>query len=275
MALQELKEGDQVREKIQQINEATQRSGDLARQLLTFSRRQIVEVKVLDLNNLLMNLNKMLRRVIGEDIELVNELAEDLGRVKADPGQIEQVIVNLTVNARDSMPGGGRLVLETANAPLDEEYCRTHVYVTPGRYVMLSVRDTGKGMAPEVKEHIFEPFFTTKEDGKGTGLGLFMVYGIVQKYGGHIVVDSEPGLGSIFKIYLPQVDEEMEALRQEILERKMPRGGEMVLVVEDDKDLRSLIAQGLKQQGYKALEAANGGKVCYFLTNIDRKLIWS
>jgi signal transduction histidine kinase len=272
LALQELQEGDQVREKIQQINEATQRSGDLARQILTFSRRQVVEVKVLDLNNLLFNLDKMLRRVIGEDIELVNELAEDLGRVKADPGQIEQVIVNLTVNARDAMPGGGRLVLETANAPLDEEYCRTHVYVTPGRYVMLSVSDTGQGMAPEVKEHIFEPFFTTKEDGKGTGLGLFMVYGIVHKYGGHIVVDSEPGLGSIFKIYLPQVDEEMEASRQEILERRMPRGGEMVLVVEDDKDLRSLIAQGLKQQGYKALEAANGGEGLLFFDKYRQEI---
>ncbi len=272
LALQELKEGDQVREKIQQINEATQRSGDLARQLLTFSRRQVVEVKVLDLNNLLMNLDKMLRRVIGEDIELVNELAEDLGRVKADPGQIEQVIVNLTVNARDAMPGGGRLVLETANAPLDETYCRTHVYVTPGRYVMLSVSDTGKGMAPEVKERIFEPFFTTKEEGKGTGLGLFMVYGIVQKYGGHIIVDSEPGLGSIFKIYLPQVDEEMEASSQEILERKIPRGGEVVLVVEDDKDLRSLIAQGLKQQGYKALEAANGGEGLLFFDKFRQKI---
>jgi CheY-like chemotaxis protein len=137
---------------------------------------------------------------------------------------------------------------------------------------MLSVSDTGQGMAPEVKEHIFEPFFTTKEDGKGTGLGLFMVYAIVQKYGGHIVVDSEPGLGSIFKIYLPQVDEEMEASRQEIFKKKMPRGGEMVLVVEDDKDLRSLIAQGLKQQGYKALEAANGGEGLLFFDKYRQEI---
>ncbi len=260
LALQELKEQDPVREKIQQIDEATQRSGDLARQLLTFSRRQVVELKVLDLNRLLSNLNKMLRRVIGEDIELVSQLAEGLGKVKSDPGQIEQIIVNLTINARDAMPGGGRLVLETANVELDEDYARTHVHVSPGRYVMLSVSDTGKGMTPEVMEHIFEPFFTTKGDGKGTGLGLFMVYGIVQKYGGHIVVDSEPEVGTIFKIYLPQVDEEMEAAREKMLEKKMPRGGETVLVVEDDKDLRSLMGQVLKQQGYKALEASNGGE---------------
>jgi CheY-like chemotaxis protein len=217
-------------------------------------------MKVLALNNLLTNLDKMLRRVIGEDIELVNKTSEGLGKVKADPGQIEQVIVNLTVNARDAMPEGGKLVFETADVELDQEYARTHVLVTPGRYVMLSVSDTGKGMTPEVQEHIFEPFFTTKENGKGTGLGLFMVYGIVQKYGGHIIADSEPGVGSTFKIYFPQVDEQMEAARGELLEKRLPRGGETVLVVEDDKDLRSLMAQGLKQQGYKALEAANGGE---------------
>ena len=260
LALQELKEGNPVREKIQKIDEATQRSGDLARQLLTFSRRQAVEMKVLDLNNLLTNLNKMFRRVIGEDIELVNKIAEGLGKVKADPGQIEQVIVNLTVNTRDAMPDGGKLVFETANVELDQEYARSHIHVTPGPYVMLSVSDTGKGMTPEVKQRIFEPFFTTKEAGKGTGLGLFMVYGIVQKYGGHIIVDSEPGVGSTFKVYLPQVDEQMEAVRGELLEKRMPRGGETVLVVEDDKDLRSMMAQALRQQGYKALEAANGGE---------------
>jgi signal transduction histidine kinase/CheY-like chemotaxis protein len=260
LALQELKEGNPVREKIQKIDEATQRSGDLARQLLTFSRRQVVEMKVLDLNNLLTNLDKMFRRVIGEDIELVNKTAEGLGKVKADPGQIEQVIVNLTVNARDAMPDGGKLVFETANVELDQEYARSHIHVTPGPYVMLSVSDTGKGMTPEVKQRIFEPFFTTKEAGKGTGLGLFMVYGIVQKYGGHIIIDSEPGVGSTFKVYLPQVDEQMEAVRGELLEKRIPRGGETVLVVEDDKDLRSMMAQALRQQGYKALEAANGGE---------------
>ncbi len=260
LALQELKEGDPVREKIRQIDEATQRSGDLARQLLSFSRRQVIEMKVLDLNKLVANLNKMLRRVIGEDIELVNQLAEDLGRVKADPGQLEQIIINLTVNARDAMPGGGTLILETANVDLDEDYARSHTHVIPGRYVMISVKDTGKGMTPEVQKHIFEPFFTTKGNGKGTGLGLFMVSGIVQTCGGHIVVDSQPDAGCTFRIYLPQVDEQIESAGEEKREKKMPRGGETVLVVEDDKDLRTLMGQALNQQGYKALEAANGGE---------------
>jgi signal transduction histidine kinase len=258
LALQELKEGDPAREKIQKIDEATQRSGDLARQLLTFSRRQAAEMKVLDLNNLLTNLDKMLRRVIGEHIELVNKTAEGLRKVKADPGQIEQVILNLTLNARDAMPDGGKLVFETANVDLDQEYAREHIQVIPGPYVVLSMSDTGKGMIPEVRQHIFEPFFTTKEAGKGTGLGLFMVYGIVQKHGGHIVVESEPAMGSTFKVYLPQAEEQTEAAREKLLEKSLPRGGETVLVVEDDEDLRSLMAQALKQQGYKALEAANG-----------------
>ncbi len=260
LALQEIKKEDPVREKLLQIDEATKRSGDLARQLLTFSRREIVEMKVLDLNQVLTNLNKMLRRVIGEDIEFTTRLAGSLGRIKADPGQIEQIIVNLTVNARDAMPGGGKLVLETANVILDEEYARTHVHVTTGPYVLLSVRDTGTGMTPEVKEHIFEPFFTTKEEGKGTGLGLFMVYGIVQKYDGHIVVESGPEGDTAFHIYFPQANEGVEAAREEIPEKKIPRGGETVLVVEDDENLRRLIAEALKQQGYKTLEAANGGE---------------
>ena len=242
------------------MDEATTRSGDLARQLLTFSRRHIEDMKVLDLNSLLINLTKMLRGAIGENIEFSNKMAENLGKVKADAGQIEQVIVNLVVNARDAMPNGGKLTLETANVELDQQYARTHVRVTPGHYVMLSVNDTGKGMAPEIKEHIFEPFFTTKEEGLGTGLGLFMVYGIVQKHGGHIVVDSEPAVGTTFKIYLPQVDEQMEALEEGLLGNRLPRGGETVLVVEDDKDLRTSMALALKGQGYKALEAANGGE---------------
>ena len=257
LALQELKEGDPVREKIQQIDEATQRSGDLARQLLTFSRRQASEMKVLDLNNLLINLDKMLCRVIGENIELTNKMADDVRRIKADPGQIEQIIVNLAVNARDAMPNGGKLVLETANVELDEKFARTHIHVAPGRYTMFSVTDTGQGITPEIKEHIFEPFFTTKEEGKGTGLGLFMVYGIVQNHGGHIFVDSEPGVGTTFRIYWPQVDEKIEAAREKVLGKSLLRGGETVLVVEDDQDLRRIIAQALQGKGYKILEAAN------------------
>jgi len=258
LVIQELKEGDPIREKIQQIDEATTRSGDLARQLLTFSRRHIEETKILDLNSILKNLNKMLRRALGENIELLNRLADDLGKVKGDPGQIEQVIVNLAVNARDAMPGGGKLTLETANVDLDQEYARSHIHVVPGPHVMLSVADTGKGMTPEIVERIFEPFFTTKEAGKGTGLGLFMVYGIVQKHGGHIEVESEPGKGSKFKIYLPQAKKPEQDAAEAERETRLPRGGETILVVEDDNDLRALMAQALKQQGYKALEAANG-----------------
>ncbi len=258
LALQELKEGDPIRDKIRQIDEATTRSGDLARQLLTFSRRHVEETKVLDLNHLLNNLKKMLRRAIGENIELDTNLAEGLERIKADPGQLEQIIVNLVVNARDSMPAGGKLLLETANVKLDQGYARSHIRVTPGPYVMLSVIDTGKGMPPEIKERIFEPFFTTKEEGKGTGLGLFMVYGIVRKYGGHIAVDSAPGMGTTFRIYLPPVDEQIDPAKEEPAENRLPRGGEMVLIVEDDKDLRPLMGQALKKQGYKTLEAANG-----------------
>ena len=258
LALQELKEGDPIRDKIQQIDEATTRSGNLARQLLTFSRRHVEETKVLDLNDLLNNLQKMLRRAIGENIELISKTAESLGKIKADPGQLEQIIVNLVVNARDSMPTGGKLVIETANVKLDREYARTHIRVLPGPYVMLSVSDNGHGMSPEIKERIFEPFFTTKEQGKGTGLGLFMVYGIVQKYGGHIRVDSAPRAGTTFKIYLPEVDGQTDPAKEGLLGNALPRGGETVLIVEDDEDLRPLMGQALKKQGYKTLEAENG-----------------
>ena len=261
LTLFDLKESDPLREKIEMILEATNRSADLAHRLLAFSRRQVMEMKVLDLNNLLKDLDKMLHRVIGEDIELVNVLAEDLGRVKVDPGQVEQVVLNLALNAKDAMPRGGKLTIETANVELDETYSRTHGDVIPGRYVMLAVSDTGIGMTPEIKNRLFEPFFTTKEKGKGTGLGLAMVYGIVKQSGGNIWVYSEAGMGTTFKVYLPRVDEPLEEKKKRKLsEGKLPRGGETVLAVEDNKDVRRLAAQILKRQGYRVLEAANGGE---------------
>jgi two-component system cell cycle sensor histidine kinase/response regulator CckA len=260
LALMELKEMDPLREKMQLIDEATQRSEALTRQLLAFSRRQVMEMKVLNLNQILRDQEKMLLRIIGEDIEIQMALAEDLGRVKADPGQIDQVVINLTVNARDAMPDGGKLIIETANVDLGDEYSRTHVTVNPGSYVMVSVQDTGTGITPEVQERIFEPFFTTKEKGKGTGLGLSTVYGIVKQSGGHISVSSEPGNGATFRIYLPRVDEPPYEVKGNGTMQELLRGKETVLVVEDDAEVRKLTAEILKRQGYRVLEAANGGE---------------
>lgn len=258
LALLDLKEADPLREKFEMINRATEQSANLTRQLLAFSRRQVMEMKVIDLNNLIREMDKMLRRVIGEDIELVNNLAEDLGRVRVDPGQMEQVIINLAVNARDAMPKGGRLTIETANVHLDQGYVNGHVGVDPGNYIRLTISDTGVGMTPEVKSRIFEPFFTTKEKGKGTGLGLSTVYGIVKQSRGYIYVYSEPGMGATFKIYLPRVDEDLEKRPTE--PKELPQGRETILVVEDEKDVRSLIVQILRKQGYKVIEAENGGE---------------
>ena len=254
----ELKEGDPLRGNIDEIQNATDRAASLTRQLLAFSRRQVMEMKVLDLNTLLRDLEKMLRRVIGEDIELAIQLAEDLGRVRADVGQIEQVIMNLAVNGRDAMPNGGKLTIETANVELDEFYGRRHVDVKPGHYVMFSVSDTGVGMAPEVRERIFEPFFTTKEKGKGTGLGLSTSYGIVKQSEGNIWVYSEQGKGTTFKIYLPRVNEPLEAIRKEVLKEDLPRGNETILIVEDEEEVRKLAGKILERQGYRILETSNG-----------------
>jgi two-component system cell cycle sensor histidine kinase/response regulator CckA len=260
LLLSELNEDHPLRENLKEIKKSTERAEDLTRQLLAFSRRQVMEMKVIDLNHLIKNLEKMLCRVIGEDIELTTFLTDDLGRVKTDPAQIEQVILNLAVNARDAMPSGGKLTLETNNVELDKDYARTHISVAPGHYVMLSVSDTGCGMTPEVKDRIFEPFFTTKVKGKGTGLGLSTVYGIVKQSGGNIWVYSEPDKGTAFKIYLPRVEEEIDVLssQEELLD--LPKGNETVLLVEDDISVRDLAARFLLGQGYKVLEATNGNE---------------
>ncbi len=255
LSLMELKEDIPLKGKIQEIQNAAEQAAHLTRQLLAFSRRQILDMKVLDLNIILRDLEKMLRRIIGEDIELVTLLADDIGRIMIDPGQIGQVVMNLAANARDAMPNGGRLTIETANVILDEEYARGHVAVKPGDYVMLVVSDTGFGIAAEVKERIFEPFFTTKEKSKGTGLGLSTVYGIVKQSGGNIWVYSELEYGTTFKIYFPRVDEPLEHLREEAKVEEIPHGNETILVVEDDEAVRKLANQILKKQGYSVLEA--------------------
>jgi signal transduction histidine kinase/ActR/RegA family two-component response regulator len=263
LSLMEFKEGDPLKANIEEVQRAADRAAGLTRQLLAFSRRQILEMKVLDLNTILRDLDKMLRRVIGEDIELVTLLADDLGTVKADAGQIEQVVMNLAVNARDAMQKGGKLTIETANVELDENYARNHVAVKSGPYVMLSVSDTGVGMTPEVRDRVFEPFFTTKEKGKGTGLGLSTVYGIMKQSGGNIWVYSEPGKGTTFKIYLPRVDEPLEEAGEKVVQKELTGRGETILVVEDEEKVRQLTVQILTKNGYTVLEASHGDEASH------------
>jgi two-component system, cell cycle sensor histidine kinase and response regulator CckA len=242
------------RGKLEQILKATQRASGLTRQLLAFSRKQVVDPKVLDLNAILLELEKMLGRLIGEDIDLAIVPGADLGQVKADPGQLEQVVMNLCVNARDAMPAGGLLRIETANAELGAGPAARHEYTVPGRYVMLAVSDAGCGIEKEMLSKIFEPFFTTKEEGKGTGLGLAMVYGIVKQAGGYVWVYSEVGQGTTFKIYLPRVGEAVVA--PEVQEPSMPlKGWETILLVEDESSLRALAREILEDHGYLVIEA--------------------
>jgi two-component system, cell cycle sensor histidine kinase and response regulator CckA len=239
-----------------QIRSAADRAAGITRQLLAFSRKQVLSPRIIDLNDVMLNLDSMLRRLIGEDIEVLTVPGRELGAVKADPGQIEQVIMNLALNSRDAMPNGGKLTLETENMELDESYAREHEPLRPGRYVMLAVSDTGTGMSPETQAHIFEPFFTTKEVGKGTGLGLSMVYGIVKQSGGYIWVYSEPNRGTTFKIYLPRADQPAEAVGA--VEKRpagVQRGTETILLVEDDAQLRALTSSVLAHCGYKVLSA--------------------
>jgi PAS domain S-box-containing protein len=255
LLLQRLSADDGIRRRMEEIKKAGERGSWLTRQLLAFSRKQVLKPQVLDLNSLLTNVDQMLRRVIGEDVELVTHVPPGLGRVKADPGQIEQVIMNLAVNARDAMPRGGQLTLEAANAELDSSYARRHESVLPGQYVMLAMSDTGIGMDAETQAHVFEPFFTTKEPGRGTGLGLSTVYGIVKQSGGSIWVYSEPGKGTTFKVYLPRIDQAAEAITSdEPSVGELSRGSETILLVEDEKAVRSLAREILECRGYHVLE---------------------
>jgi two-component system cell cycle sensor histidine kinase/response regulator CckA len=239
-----------------EILRAAEKAGTLTKQLLAFSRRQVTYPVLLDINPVVTGVSNMLRRLIGEDVELVLRLNPTLGTVRADPGQIEQIIINLVVNARDAMPGGGRITIETGLAELGDDYAQTHLDVQPGRYVCISVTDTGCGMAQTTQGHIFEPFFTTKDVGKGTGLGLSTIYGIVKQNNGSIWVYSEPGKGSAFKIYLPAMDEQQQAEplgSRAVLER----GDETILLVEDESGLREMAQELLEGQGYTVLPAAD------------------
>jgi len=243
---------------LQEIHKAGERAAALTRQLLAFSRKQIIQPKVLDLNALVSEVGKMLRRVIGEDLTLTTVLSPRLGQVKADPGQIEQVLMNLAVNARDAMPQGGKFTIETANVELDQNSIQGQPEVQPGCYVLLAVSDTGCGMTEETKAHIFEPFFTTKDLGKGTGLGLATVYGIVKQSGGYIYVDSEPGHGTMFKIYLPLVEDGVPSGQSHTNPKTSPHGSETILLVEDEDAVRSLTRYALQLHGYAVLEARDG-----------------
>ena len=260
LALADLREGDPMRQDMEEILRAAHRAAGLTHQLLAFSRQQVLAPRVLDLNEVVQTVDKMLRRLVGEDVELQSVLAPGLGHIKADPGQLEQVIVNLAVNARDAMPTGGKLTIETADVEMAETRGRDLTTVPAGRYVMLAITDSGTGMDEETKARIFEPFFTTKEQGKGTGLGLATVYGIVKQSGGFIWVYSEPGPGTTFKIYLPRVEGAADALAPPVGPAQVPRGTETVLIVEDEQAVRALAKTALARKGYRVLEAANGGE---------------
>ena len=246
-----------LKEHAEEVEKAAQRAVSLTRQLLAFSRQQILTLAVVDLNTLVSDMQKMLPRLIGEDVVVDIDLDPTLGRIKADQGQIEQVVMNLAVNARDAMPNGGKLQIETGNRELDEIYCSEHPGAKPGRYVMLAVTDSGAGMTPQTLAHIFEPFFTTKEVGKGTGLGLATVYGIVKQSGGYIWVDSAPGIGSCFQIYLPRVEESVSKAAAEAPTDNL-RGSETILLVEDADALRKLAHSFLADHGFQVIVASNG-----------------
>jgi PAS domain S-box-containing protein len=257
LALKGLDNGDPLVGYVEGIEKAATRAALLTRQLLAFSRKQVLQPKVLDLNSVIANIDKMLGLLVGDDMELCTSPGVGLGSVKADPGQIGQVILNLVVNARDAMPKGGKITLETANIYLDESYARQHIGVEPGWYAMLAVTDTGQGMDVDTQRNIFEPFFTTKEQGKGTGLGLSTVYGIVKQSGGNIWVYSEVGLGTTFKIYFPLVDEQVAEPEVAVRRPESVAGNETILLAEDVEMVRDLARESLEMHGYTVLEGPN------------------
>lgn len=254
MSLQKMETTHPLRKHTEEILKASERAGALTRQLLAFSRKQLLQPRVLDLNEVVNGMSKMLRRLIGENVELHTLFETSLGHVRADQGQIEQVIMNMAINARDAMPGGGKLTIRTANVFIDQKTSFRNRELEIGEYVMLSIGDTGVGMNDEIKSHLFEPFFTTKGIGKGTGLGLATSYGIICQSGGDVRVYSEPNSGTTFKIYLPRTNAELDKVQKFDLD-ELPRGTESLLVVEDDKTVRKMIVSALTQCGYRVQEA--------------------
>ena len=251
---------DPLREDIDEIHKAGLRATELTRQLLAFSRKQLLQPAVVDVNRVIAGLEKMLSRLLGEDIELAIRPAPEAGKVFADPGQLEQVLMNLVVNARDAMPTGGKLTIETSNVVVDAEYAAARATIAPGRYVLIAVTDTGIGMDRATQERIFEPFFTTKDKSKGTGLGLSTVYGIIQQSGGHVWVYSEPGQGTTFKVYLPRTDADVLPAADPAPPATSLRGAETILLVEDEAPVRNILRSILKKNGYNVIEAQNGGE---------------
>jgi two-component system cell cycle sensor histidine kinase/response regulator CckA len=267
MILASLPVADPDRELLAEVCKAGERAGTLTRQLLLFSRQQVTDPRVLDLNAVVSDIEKMIRRLIGEDVLMTVNLAPGLGPIKADLGQIEQVITNLCVNARDAMPEGGKLIIETHNVTLDNEYARTHAAVLPGEYTLLEITDTGTGMDDATKSRIFEPYFTTKAQGKGTGLGLAVVFGIIKQCGGHINVYSELSYGTTFKAYLPQIQDHSAISKSLNGIRLMPKGTETILLVEDENVVRALARHILTACGYSVMEAENGRDAVLLIEN--------
>lgn len=272
LSLARLKADDPVARNIREVKKAAERAAGLTRQLLAFSRKQILEPRILDLNYVVGDINKMLRRLIGEDIDLTTTLASDLGRIKADPTQIEQVLMNLAVNARDAMPRGGRLTIETQNVELNEEYAAKHQPTRAGEYVLLAVSDTGCGIDAETQAHIFEPFFTTKGIGKGTGLGLSTIYGIVKQSGGFIWVYSELDVGTTFKIYLPRLKDAADVEPPSISQPVVAAATGTVLLVEDDAEVRGLVARSLESSGYKVIESGNSTRALAIAHSYEERI---
>jgi PAS domain S-box-containing protein len=271
MALSGLKSDDRLQRRLVEVEKAANRASALTRQLLAFSRRQHLERKAINLDETIADVMKMLQRLLGEDIEVYLHPAKQPWTIFADPGQIEQVVMNVAINARDAMPGGGRLMIETHNLTLDDIYCRQHLHTKPGKYVRLMVSDTGCGMDAETRERVFEPFFTTKEVGKGTGLGLAMVYGIVKQHDGSIEVYSEVGHGTIFKIYLPVDEKATAAETQEVLPA-LRGGNETILVAEDEAALRDLARDVLEALGYTVLLAKDGAEAVAMFTTHRKQI---